>query len=188
MLLKELYISNDMIKNVKFAKDITVSNSNIEFAPGVKLKFGSIHEICGASNFIMAMMIASKIDSLIIWIHEDNRIPFPDGISSWFSPNRIILIKVSNTKELLWTIEETLRVGIGFLVIGDTANIPSFTSIRRLKLIIKNYHIALQKSLPTVLILTSHDCKLVEGVESRWHCSPMKDPYTKKKKLSMHGN
>tara|TARA_B100001094_G_scaffold326652_1_gene383237 strand:+ start:168 stop:416 length:249 start_codon:yes stop_codon:yes gene_type:complete len=82
---------------LKFAKDITVSNNNIEFASRIKLKFGLIHEIYGTSNFIMAMMIASKIDSLISWIHEDNRIPFPDGVSSLFSPNKIILIKVSNT-------------------------------------------------------------------------------------------
>ena len=180
-MLKELYISNNMINDLKFAKDITVSNSNIEFAPGINLKFGSVHEICGSSNFIMAMMIASKIDNLIIWIHEDNRIPFPDGVSSWVSPNKIILIKVSSTQELLWSIEESLRVGIGFLVIGNSANIPSFTSIRRLKLIIKNHYTPSQKSLPTVLILTNHDCKLIEGVESRWHCSPMKDTYTKKK-------
>ena len=63
---------------MKFAKDITVSNNNIEFASRIKLKFGLIHEIYGTSNFIMAMIIASKIDSLISWIHEDNRIPFSD--------------------------------------------------------------------------------------------------------------
>ena len=110
-MLKELYISNSTINNLKFAKDITVSNSNIEFAPGIKLKFGSIHEIRGSSNFIMPMMIASKIDNLIIWIHEANRIPFPDGVSSWFSPNKIILIKgTKDFKQLLGTLEKNFKV------------------------------------------------------------------------------
>ena len=81
-----------MINNLKFAEDIKLSNSNIEFASVIKLKFGSIHEICGASNFIMAIMIASKIHTLIIWRHEGSRIPFLDGVSSYFSPNKKILI------------------------------------------------------------------------------------------------
>ena len=76
ILLKVLYIYNDMINNLKFAEDIKLSNSNIEFATVIKLKFGSIHEICGASNFTMAILTASKIHTLIIWIHEGSRIPF----------------------------------------------------------------------------------------------------------------
>ena len=67
-----------MLKDLFIAKDITVLNSNIGFATGINLKFGSVHEFCRPSNFIMAMIIASKIDSLIIWVHEDNRIPFSD--------------------------------------------------------------------------------------------------------------
>ena len=58
-----------MANKIKFAKDITRQNKNINFALGIKIKIGFIHEICGPSNFIMAMMIAAKANSLIIWIH-----------------------------------------------------------------------------------------------------------------------
>ena len=71
-----------------------------------------------------------------------------------------------------------------FFLIGDTENIPSFTSIKRLKLIIKNHHVPLRKSILTVFILTNHYCKLVEGLESRWHCAPMKDQHAKKENFN----
>ena len=173
-ILKKFSIPNNMMNEIKFAKDIKRSNKNIEFAPGIKIKMGLIHEIYGPSNFIMAMMIASNTNGLIIWIHEGSKIPFPDGINSWLAPNRVIIIKVINLRELLWSIEESLRVGLDFLIIGDTETIPIFSSMRRLKLIIKKYHILSKQSLPTVLILTKNSCELL-GIESRWHCSPMRD-------------
>ena len=43
ILLKVHYIYNDMVNKSKFAEDIKLSNSNIEFASVIKLKFGSIH-------------------------------------------------------------------------------------------------------------------------------------------------
>ena len=110
-ILKKFSTPNNMMDEIKFAKHIKRSNKNIEFAPGIKIKMGLIHEIYGPSNFIMAMMIASKIDNLIIWIHEANRIPFPDGVSSWFSPNKIILIKgTKDFKQLLGTLEKNFKV------------------------------------------------------------------------------
>ena len=172
---------NNKINKLSVAKDITRSNETLEFAPGINLKIGFIHEVCGPSNFLMAMMIASKTEGLIIWVHESSKIPYPDGISSWFSPKRVILVKVSNSQELIWTIEESLRIGLGFLIIGDTETIPNYTSIHRLKLIIKKHHIPLKQSLPTVLILTKYSCELM-GVESRWHCSPMKDLHVSEEK------
>ncbi len=180
-ILEKLRIPRNMVNAIKFAKDITRHNKNINFALGIKIKTGFIHEICGPSNFIMAMMIAANVNSLIIWIHEGSNIPFPDGINSWLSPNKIILIKVKNTHELLWSIEESLRIGLDFLIIGDTETIQNFTSIRRLQLIINKYHITSKLSLPTVLILTKNSCQLI-GIESRWHCSPISDPYISEKK------
>ncbi len=180
-ILEKLQIPCNMANKIKFAKDITRQNKNINFALGIKIKIGFIHEICGPSNFIMAMMIAANASSLIIWIHKGSKIPFPDGINSWLSPNRVILVKVKNTHELLWSIEESLRIGLDFLIIGDAETIRNFTSIRRLQLIINKYHIASKQSLPTVLILTKKSCQLI-GIESRWYCSPIRDPYISEKK------
>ena len=75
-----------------------------------------------------------------------------------------------------------LVVVVAVLAILAAISLPSFTSIKRLKLIIKNHHVPLRKLILTVFILTNHYCKLVEGLESRWHCAPMKDQHEKKEK------
>ena len=170
LLLEKMLALN---KIVNASKLDTSPNHNIELAPGINITSGHIHEIYGTSNFLIAIMLASKTKNPVLWIHEDNSIPFPDGIGSFISPNRLILVKISNVHELLWVIEEALQTETDLLIVGNVKTMPNFTSLIRLKLLIRKKHLQEKKTLPTVLILTKKACRL-SGIESRWYCTPMR--------------
>ena len=137
------------------------------FVGGLKLATGRVHEFCGISRRLLALIWAGLLCGPVIWIHSKRqKISLnTDGIQAYMNPGRLVMVSPSTTTDILWSMEEALRSGVAGLVVADLFDVPAMVPVRRL-------HLAAQTGMDTLgVILTPHHGG-APGVESRWHFSP----------------
>ena len=152
--------------------DYTSPSSFITFASKLFLKSGEVHEACGPARIRFAILVGAATKGTIIWIRPkwDNTIFNSDGISCWFSPKRLLLIKSLNMNDLLYSVEESLRSGVAPLVIAELPKVPKLTPMRRLNLASKT--ISKNNELPVCIILTPNEGGAT-SIASRWFISSL---------------
>ncbi|MDI1254932.1 MAG: hypothetical protein PSV16_02435 [Flavobacterium sp.] len=106
---------------------------------------GTIHECISyepaeaASTTAFITAITGKLmkeSGLVLWIGNDRKI-FPPGLNHFgLTPDRIVFITVSKTKEALWAIEEALKCEALTCVVGEIKEL-GFTDSRRLQLAVE---------------------------------------------------
>jgi protein ImuA len=152
----------------------------LPFLGGLRMARARVHEVCGPARRTLALMVAQETGGQtggpVIWI-QAGWLPerlFPDGISPFIAPARLIFITARRAEDLLWSMEEALRPGAVALVVADLPVPPGLVAVRRL-------HLAAQTGAaegrvpPLGLILTPGEGG-APGVESRWHLAPRHGP------------
>lgn len=162
------------------------SQRSIEFTSKLGIKAGKIHECCGPAKIRIAIMIAATTKGQIIWIRPSWEITTLniDGISNWFSPERLLLINAKNKTELLYCTEEVLRSGVASVTIVDLPEIPNQITMHRFRIALKKGMASIQSKSGIVLILTPKDGG-TNGVESRWLALALPSWYESKKNLNV---
>ncbi|MEM9845770.1 MAG: hypothetical protein AAF965_13295, partial [Pseudomonadota bacterium] len=151
------------------ARTGTPVHSTLRVLDGVTLAAGRVHEICGASRHLLALLAAAASEGPVLWIAPDWSIDRlnPDGMAALVGPERFIFVSPKHPVDLLWTLEESLRSGAVALAIAELPELPGLTPIRRL-------HLAAETGAgrghgaPVGVILTPEEGG-APGVESRWH-------------------
>lgn len=143
----------------------------LPFLGDLTLGLGRVHEFCGPSRRMLALMVAARMTGPVFWIHshwQKDRLN-GQGICGTIDPNRLTFVTPKRIEDILWSMEECLRAGIVPLVVAELPDPPLLTPIRRL-------HLAAEQGgqnnpSPLGLILTPGDGG-AQGVESRWHMLP----------------
>ncbi|MEO0389171.1 MAG: hypothetical protein AAF281_16895 [Pseudomonadota bacterium] len=142
--------------------------AGLVIGPGVMLRAGRAHELCGPARHTLALMLARAVAGPLLWIRPLNAdgLLSGDGISAWIDPGRLVFAKASRAADVLWSVEEALRSGALPLVIAELAEPPALTPVRRL-------HLAAEAApgQPTALLLTPGEGG-AQGIETRWHIRP----------------
>lgn len=128
---------------------------------------GRVHEICGPSRRVLALMLAAMTSGAVAWAQptwQRERL-FPHGVAEFLNPGRIILAACRKPVDLLWTMEECLRSGAVGAVVAELSEPPGLTPVRRLQLAAEA-----GGQLGTGVLLTP-GMGGAPGVESRWHCA-----------------
>ena len=153
-------------------KHQTTKYGQLTLSAKITLAKGRVHECAGRARRVFALMLAAKTSGAVLWIS----LPFksnplnPSGIKPFVDPGRFLFIKSPRKKDLLWTMEESLRSGAVECVIVDLPDFPALTPVRRL-------HLAAEAgcragaSAPLGLLLTP-DSGGAQGVETRWTLKP----------------
>lgn len=131
-----------------------------------------VHELCGPARAQLAAFVLGATSGAVIWAGpawRPERV-YPYGLLPFADPNRIIFARCRRPEDILWTMEEALRSGAAPVVLGDLAEAPALTPIRRLHLAAEAGAEAAHRRArpaPLGLILTAQGG--AQGVESRWH-------------------
>ena len=132
-----------------------------------------VHEICGPARRTLAVLWARAMEQgPVIWVQPawaGDRL-FPAGLQCWADPARFIWVHPRCEVDVLWSLEEALRAGVGGVVVGDLPKPPGLTAVRRL-------HLAAEAGArlggaPLAILLTP-GAGGAPGVETRWHFAAM---------------
>ena len=145
----------------------------LEFLPGLFLKRGSVHQIAGPSRFIFALIIARNTKNYLTWIRRKECAVslYPDGLTSWIDINKFILVDTMTDQESIWVMEEFLKSDVSEIVVCELHKPIQYSNLRRIILSLKSVGEEKNKTLPTVLLVSSFQSKIT-GVESRWYMKP----------------
>ena len=157
---------------------------SIKFAPKLSMKIGKIHECCGPAKIRMAIMLATSIKGQIIWIRPNWEVTTLniDGLSSWFSTERFLLINVKNKNDLIYCLEEVLRSGSASVTIADLPEIPKPIPMRRFKIAMKK-GLLLNKNKSMISLILTPKKGGAQNVESRWFASNLPSWHESKNNL-----
>jgi len=142
-------------------------------AQGLALLRGRVHEICGPARVALAAMVMERCEGPVLWIFPGwlaERI-YPDGLSEFANPGRLIMACARRPEDILWAAEEGLRSGAAPLVVAELPQPPALTPVRRLHLAAEAGATAAhhwRRIAPLGLLLTPGDGG-AQGAESRWH-------------------
>lgn len=148
--------------------------------PGGGLRRDALHEVMaadyrdmGAAMGFLAALAARFAETRlapVLWC-EGGHAPFDvgalygPGLASFgLDPARLIVVSPAREVELLWTLEEALRLGALAAVVGEidgTASALDLTATRRLQL-------AAEEGETPVLILTGHHSMGASAAATRW--------------------
>lgn len=129
-----------------------------------------MHEVMGTGWYSFALYQATKHNGTLFWIapEKSNQTLLPDGLPRNVA-HRLHLIRPKNERDLLWSIEETLRSSAVDLVIAEPQKPLSLTAGRRMQL-------AAEKGQTTGLIFV-REGQGSNACETRWKCHPLADQY-----------
>lgn len=142
---------------------------------GISVPLARVHEICGPARRTLALIWAAAVrGGPVIWIASDWTVDrlHSAGVQSWLDPSRILFVTPRKAPDVLWSLEEALRMG-GGVVIGDLSEPPGLTVVRRLHLAAEAGARAGRPALS--LLLTPGDGGAA-GVETRWFFAPRHGP------------
>lgn len=100
------------------------------------LRAARVHEATGSGRRAFALALAGRLTGPVVWI-QDARVRealYPHGISTFFDPSRLLLVRPDGGVALLQVMEEALRSGAAPLVVAELEAAPDLTQSRRLQL------------------------------------------------------
>lgn len=166
---------------------------NLSLFDGASLARGRTHEAFGTGARAFAAMAAGANASgasasgkeAVVWIREarDRRRLNPLGLADFIDPARVLLAECERPLDVLWTMEEALRLGPAALVIAELARPPDLKISRRLQL-------AAEAGACLGLCLVD-DTPVANAAETRWFCAPAPagdDPDSTRWRLSLIKN
>ncbi len=186
------------MKNHLLASFSPPTGREIPFLPGLGLTPGRLHEFCGFSRRMLAVILALAMDGPVFWLRPARQVEHLHGdalaaLGGPAFPARFTFVTPRRDLDLLWSMEEILRAGIVPLVICELPAIPGLTPVRRLHLAARNgadrpgerrFQQDIQKNgqkngqknrqenrAPLGVILLA-GAGGAPGVESRWHMAP----------------
>ena len=102
-----------------------------------QIPLARMHEICGPARRTLAVLWAQAMEQgPVIWVQPawaEDRL-FPAGMQCWENPARFIWVQPRREVDVLWSLEEALRAGVGGVVVGDLPKPPGLTAVSRLHL------------------------------------------------------
>ncbi len=163
----------------------------IAFLPGLHLTSGRLHEFCGFSRRMLAVILARAMDGPVFWLRPARQVERlhgdalaglgggdaggdVGGDAGGAFPGRFTFVTPRRDLDLLWSMEEILRAGIVPLVICELPAIPDLTPVRRLHLAARAGARGKAPDDPAPLgVILLAGAGGAPGVESRWHMAPM---------------
>ncbi len=138
----------------------------MQLAGAIGLRRGRVHETSGDASEMFAVMAATLLEGMIIWISPLNtrEIINPHGLAAFIDPARLMLVTTVSRRELLWSAEQALHLKDACVVV-DMEEGPDLKESQRLQLAAEE-----GKSLG-VLLLRGH--ARTSAAETRWHCSSL---------------
>lgn len=144
--------------------------------PDIALALGRVHELCGSARRTLALALAARAGSPVIWIGT-NKVAETlnaDGIADLMPPGALVFVQGERSTTALWAMEEALRSGTAPVVIADLQTPPTMTPVRRLHLAAET-GCGVGRCRPLALLLTP-DVGGAPGIETRWALHPAHRP------------
>ncbi len=143
---------------------------NLPLFKGAGLARSRTHEAFGAGARTFAAMVAGCAGALerdaVVWVRRvhDRRQLNPLGLAEFVDPARILLAECERPVDILWTMEEAMRLGSAGVVIAELSKPPDLKVSRRLQL-------AAEAGDAIGLCLVD-DTPVGNAAETRWFCAP----------------
>ena len=124
-----------------------------------------VHEVCGDSADMFAVLAASRLQGPIVWIGlpRDVASLAPTALQTYIDPSRVILTEGINRSEVLWAAEQALRATCAECVVIELSSGPNLRESRRLQ-------IAAEEGGGIGLILIQGRV-YTSACETRWQCT-----------------
>lgn len=157
----------------------------LPFLGGLMLARARVHEFCGPSRRTLALLAARGVEGTVLWIQPAWQAEqlYPEGLRSLIAPGRLIFVTPRRGEDLLWCVEEALRSGAAPLVVGDLAEVPGLTPMRRLQLAAEAG--AERAGVPPTGLMLTPGAGGAAGAESRWRLAPGHVPGRARWRLSL---
>lgn len=144
----------------------------LPFLGGLSLARARVHEFCGPSRRVLALLAARGARGTVLWIQPEWQAErlYPEGLRRLIAPGRLIFVTPRRGEDILWCIEEALRAGVAPIVVGDLPEVPGLTPMRRLQLAAEAG--AEQAATPPAGLVLTPGAGGAAGAESRWRLAP----------------
>ena len=133
---------------------------------GGGLRPAGLHEFLGEAGALAlvaalaARRLADGAVGPVLWCLE-RALPYPPGLAAFgLGPERLILVRAREGREVLWAMEEALGSGRAALVVGEVRRLD-WTASRRLQL-------AAENGATPALLVNGGDHAAAPGALTRW--------------------
>ena len=130
------------------------------------LRPAGLHEFLGEAGALAlvaalaARRLADGAAGPVLWCLE-RALPYPPGLAAFdLGPERLILVRAREGREVLWAVEEALGSGRAALIVGEVRRLDG-TASRRLQL-------AAENGATPVLLVNGGDHAAAPGALTRW--------------------